>query len=110
MTITWGGIEFTGPHILSKCPTSNDSGLYSIMKKPDPISKPDTYTIIYFGESEDFSQRITSSHHKYDCWKKQAGSENGIYYGLNILPSSTEEKRREIESQLIEKYHPTCND
>lgn len=109
MTITWGGIEFTGPHMLSFCPTGNSSGLYAIMIKPDPTNEPNTYTIIYFGETENFEERLTSSHHKYDCWNQRIGSDGEIYYGLHIMPNSTEEQRRELEGLLIEKHNPICN-
>lgn len=110
MTITCAGISFTGPHMLSYCPTGNSSGLYAIMIKPDPTSAPDTYTIIYFGESGNFEERLSSSHHKYDCWSKRSGPDGEIYYGLHIMKNSTEEQRRELEAQLIERYKPVCND
>jgi len=110
MTIKWGGIQFTGPHNLDSCAMPNESGLYSIMIKPDPDNKPNTYTVVYFGESENFQDRLTSSHHKYDCWKKQVGSDNAIYFGLYVMSNSSEETRRELEAQLIQKIRTTCND
>lgn len=110
MTITWGGIQFTGPHFLSSCNMPDSSGLYAIMVKKDPTNKPSNYTIVYFGQTSNFEERVSTSHHKYDCWQEQTGSDNEIFYGLNVMPNSTDEEREELESQLIKKYNPICND
>ncbi len=109
MTIKIGNVDFTGPHFLSGCPTGNSSGLYAIMIKPDPNTKPDTYTLIYIGETSNFENRLTGSHHRYDCWKRQAGSEDKIFYGLHIMDSSTEQQRLNLETSLIQQYDPICN-
>jgi len=110
MTITWGEVQFTGPHILNSCEIPNQSGLYAIMVKEDPINQPKNYTIIYFGESENFSERVTSNHHKFDCWTKQVGSDNLIFYGLHIMENSTEEQRGGLELKQINRFNPSCND
>ncbi|MGI0007351.1 MAG: GIY-YIG nuclease family protein [Nitrosotalea sp.] len=109
MTIAIGNAQFTGPHFLTACPTGNSSGLYAIMIKPDPVSKPDDYTLIYIGETSNFEERLTTSHHRYDCWKRQAGSEDKIFYGLHVMKSSTEAQRLDLESDLIQQHDPICN-
>ena len=105
MTIVWDNIEFTGPHSLSSCEMPESSGVYAIMTQ----SSPNRYTVIYFGESSNFNERINSSHEKYDCWKSKSGSKWGIYFGLHVMPNSTVEQRRRLESRLIQNLSPSCN-
>lgn len=106
MTITWSKTEFNGPHSLSQCGMPTSSGLYAIMIQ----TVSNTYKIVYFGESSNFNERVNLSHHKYDCWINQSGSENKIYFGLHVMPNSTPDQRRELESFLIQKFNPNCND
>lgn len=110
MTINWGGVEFSSPELMSFWDPPRRSAIYSIMKKPDPINKPDTYTILYFGESEDLSDRGFSTHHKRQCWINQAGSLANVHVGVHLMPGSTANERRQVESSLVNRYHPACND
>lgn len=81
------------------------------MFKPEPQNKPNTYRLIYFGESGNLSDRgFYRSHHKFRCWLDQAGVESNIYIGIYKMPSSTPDQRRNIESSLINEYNPICND
>jgi hypothetical protein len=105
MTIVWGETGFRGPHLFGSCMMPTSSGVYAIMIKTDS----NTYKIIYFGESSKFDERITSFHHKYDCWKRQAGSDIGIYFGLHVMPTSTLDYRLQLESSLIQRFNPVCN-
>ena len=103
MTIKLGGIEFTGPHYLDHCNVPESSGIYAIMIHTDA----NNYEIIYVGESSNLSERLTTSHHKYDCWKKYGET---IHYGLYVMSNSTQERRMEFEGQLINLLKPKCND
>ncbi|MFB5620433.1 MAG: hypothetical protein ACE5RC_04815 [Nitrosopumilus sp.] len=103
MTITIQGLEFTGPHYLDHCTLPSSSGIYSIMIE----TTTNTYSIIYVGETSDFSERLTTSHHKYDCWKPHGVT---LHYGLYMMPSSTSEQRTDLESKLISAINPPCND
>jgi hypothetical protein len=68
------------------------------------------YRIIYFGESENLSQRgFLAGHHQYECFLKQAGSENNLYIGTYEMPNSTQDDRRNVEQSLIRQYDPVCN-
>lgn len=109
MTITWGNVKFEGPYPITEWEPPNRAAVYAIMIKPDPVNKPKTYRIIYFGQSSNLSERgFYRSHHSYECWLEQAGKESNIYIGIYRMPNSTEEERRNIEQRLITEYEPVC--
>lgn len=111
MPITWGDVKFDGPYLITEWDPPYRAAMYAIMMRPDPINKPDTYHILYFGESSNLSERgFYRSHHKYQCWLEKAGSESNIYIGIYAMPSSTQEQRTEVEQRLVAQYKPACND
>ncbi len=113
MEITWGNIKFDGPYPITKWDPPYRASVYAIMIKPDPIEKPKTFRIIYFGESSNLSERgFYKSHHKYQCWMQQARSESNIYIGIYKMPDSTQQQRKKVEQELINQYKPkpVCND
>jgi len=66
------------------------------------------HNILYFGETEDFSERgIDFSHHKYKCWTYN-GYQKQLYVSIHRVYS--EDVRRNREQELIAKYNPDCND
>ena len=110
MSITWGNVSFDGPYPITNWDPPYRAAVYAIMIKPDSKSKPDTYRILYFGETSNLSQRgFYRSHHKYDCWIKQAGSESNLYIGIHLMPTSTAAERQKVEAALVSQYNPVCN-
>jgi hypothetical protein len=111
MSITWGNVKFDGPYPITNWDPPYRAAVYAIMMKPDSKNKPNTYRILYFGESSNLSERgFYRSHHKYDCWIREAGSESNLYIGIHLMPNSTAEDRKKVESTLISQYNPVCND
>jgi len=111
MTIKWGDVEFEKPYSITDWEPPYRAAVYAIMMKRKPQEEPHKYTIVYFGESSNLSERgFYRSHHKYDCWVREAGSEDNLYIGIHRMPDSTDEQRREVESDLISQYKPACND
>lgn len=110
MSITWGNKTFNGPYPITNWDAPDRAGVYAVMIRLDPPNEPDTYRIIYFGESGDLSERgFCKSHHKYHCWIDKAGSESNLYIGIHLMPNSTVEDRKKTESGLVNKYNPICN-
>lgn len=74
----------------------------------DPIQ--DNYPLLYVGESGEVEVRLTSSHHKYNCWIKNVI--DGLYVGIRSMPSFlyAKEQRKAEERGLIKGYKPICND
>ena len=111
MSIKWGNVDFNGPYSIALWDPPYRAALYAIMIKPDQYNKPETYQIIYFGESSNLSERgFYSSHHKYNCWVEQAGSLSNLYIGIHAMPNSTKDERTKLETALIAKFKPACND
>lgn len=110
MTITWGGIQFSEPESLSVWDPPFRAAVYAIMLQPDPIGNPTSYRILYFGESGNLEERGFDSHHKRQCWVDQVNSINDLFIGIHLMADSTAEQRRDLESILLGKYNPACND
>jgi excinuclease UvrABC nuclease subunit len=105
MSITWGNTEFSGPYLLTRYTIPQAAGVYAIMER----LADGRYRILYFGETSNFEERITSFHHKFQCWKRQAGSIDNVYFGLHGMSYSTQNQRLQLESELIQQYNPSCN-
>ncbi|MFQ6060289.1 MAG: hypothetical protein ACE5KV_03190 [Thermoplasmata archaeon] len=111
MTVHIGGREFDGPVQIDEWNPPRKVAVYAIMMRQDPIRRPDSYLPLYFGQSENLSERgFLRSHHKFGCWIKEAGSTKNLFIAVHSMPHSAEAERRRFESQLISKYHPVCND
>lgn len=60
--------------------------------------------ISYIGETSDYSTRGYSNHHKRKCIEAYSSNE----FGMCPLTVS-DDKRLQIESDLIDRYDPPCN-
>ena len=113
MTIVWGKskeIRFEGPHLITRWDPPLRAAIYAIMMKSDHVNEPHTYTILYFGESGNLSERgFYKNHQAYDCWINKAGGESNLFIGIYMMPNSIEHERKKIEQELISEYSPTCN-
>jgi len=112
--IIFGGFSFSEPTFLPSTPTAVDvflgqSGLYVILVY-DPSCTPRPFRVLYFGESENIQMRATGTHENFSHWRAQAGPIAQIYRALCPLFSSTKLERQQVESSLIAKYTPPCNE
>jgi hypothetical protein len=112
--INFGGYSFSEPTILPSTPTAVDvflgqSGLYAILVH-DPSCTPRPFRVLYFGESDNIKTRATGTHENFSRWRTQAGPVTQIYRSLCPLSSATKLKRQQVESALIAKYAPPCNE
>lgn len=106
MAIEWSGVEFSGPVQIADWEPPQGAGVYVIMM---PGSQEGYYKLIYVGESENLADRgFYRSHHNFRCWMDQAGSLDRIFIGLYLMPNSTPEQRREIESRVIGTSQLPC--
>lgn len=111
MSTIWGETEFEGPFPMEEWNPPRNAAVYAIMMRPDSISKPNTYRVIYFGESGNLSDRgFLRSHEKFGCWINAAGSTANLYIGIHQMPGSTASQRGSLESKLVAQYRPACND
>jgi len=76
--------------------------VYVLANRQKKVKGHYTYSIIYIGETDDLSESLTN-HHKASClsrYKKNA---------ICIYGENNEQKRLEIESDLLGNYAPPCN-
>jgi hypothetical protein len=107
--IYFGNYQFSDPECLLNWTTSEKSGIYAILVK-DSTSRSNPYKAIYFGESEDMSERgFFKSHYRYERWILEAGNEADLYISVFPMQNSTSELRQGIEAFLIKYYQPSCN-
>ena len=79
------------------------AGLYIFAKRY--IENGNKYfSLSYIGETGDYSTRGYSNHHKRKCIENHDCNEYGI-----LLLNVDEDKRKEIEADLIETNNPPCN-
>ena len=110
MSIVWDNYEFDGPWSLNTWNPLYRAGVYAIMCKPDPLTQPDMYQIIYFGQTKNYTKRgFPSKHQSSLCWINQAGNQLNLYVGVYRMPKSTRDQRRLVESELIHIFRPACN-
>ncbi len=110
MSINWGNLEFDGPTPAEDWVAPSRAGLYAIYRKADPQGRPNVYTVIYFGESGNLSDRgFWRSHHRFGCWINQAGSTKNLFIGVHLMPASSEPQRKAAEGALLKEYDPVCN-
>lgn len=111
MPIHIGGREFEGPFQMEAWNPPRKAAVYAIMTRQDPTARPTSYLPVYIGQSENLYDRgFLRSHHKFGCWMREAGSTGNLFIAVHPMPNSTEGDRQRIESQLISKYRPVCND
>ena len=103
-SITCDGLEFTDP-VIGFSDVEPGMGVYAIMRR---IWKNNAfhYDILYIGQTNDFEDRLTSNHEKYDCWLEHT---NIVYHALYHMPHTTKSERESVENRLIHCYLPPCN-
>jgi len=62
-----------------------------------------SHTQIYVGQTSDLSERF-NAHHKWDCFTKNSANCACIH------GEERESVRLRIEGDLVDNYHPCCND
>jgi len=106
--IKYGRFKFTGPNSLRTWQPLKVAGVYAILALDKSLNPP--FNPIYFGESEDFSERgFLKSHHRFKCWIREAKSLENLFISTHIMPIQEEDERKAIEAELIKEYDPACN-
>lgn len=110
MSFVLNNIEFSEPEPLIQWNPPNRAGLFAIMI-PNKTVKPKPLEVVYLGESGNLNDTILSSHQKKQSWLLQAANnEHDLFISTYLMPKSTEEQRRAIESALINHFKPPCNE
>ncbi|HEV8413028.1 MAG TPA: TIR domain-containing protein [Bryobacteraceae bacterium] len=88
-------------------PLVGGAGIY-VLLAADSTWQPRQYRPLYFGETENFSQRVSTSHEHYGDWKRAAGS-SLLYVAQLPMYGSTQQDRRLVEKALVDWYDPPVN-
>ena len=96
------GHEFTKATQLETWEGTDRGGIYSIMY----ITPGNMFSILYIGQTSEFSARGIKSHEKIPCCNKN--SNNSVLY-ISILYVNNYSSRKLIEEELIREYNPPCN-
>ena len=63
------GYPFDGPRVLGGLTPPSAAAVYAVMYKPDPVTKPENYAVIYVGHADDLSAELFPfKHPKAPCW------------------------------------------
>ncbi len=109
MTIQYGNYVFSEPVQIDNWTPTYRAGIYAILKPGRSVS-PKPFAVLYFGESGNlFDRGFFRAHHRYLCWLREAGLERNLYIAVYLMPDSTPDQRRAVESALISQYGPICN-
>ena len=94
------------PFRLRRSPVS--PGIYTILML-DRAWDTTEYEVIYVGECDDFSRRVTRVHERYGDWLTEAGGLDNLFVSFCPKPLLPEAQRRAAKSSLIDHYSPVCN-
>ena len=78
-------------------------GVYIITRREKGTDNGYSHVHIYIGQTGDLSERF-DSHHKASCFSNHNAN------SICVFREDNEQRRLEIESDLLDKYSPPCND
>jgi len=99
-----GNYTFTEPVPVADGIDCECEGVYAILGPA--AGKPGYFDVIYFGQTKNAGQRITSSHERWGCWHRRAARPSVAFHHMR---NSTQAQREARESELIAQYDPPCN-
>lgn len=71
--------------------------VYLVLRQGNP-----SHDLLYVGQTDDLSARF-DNHHKQPCFDRKGRTH------IAVLVEPSEPKRLRIESDLVQKYQPSCN-
>ena len=70
----------------------------------------DSFNIIYAGDCDKTEEKnFFTNNSDFQCWIKNAGSEDSLYLAILPMFESSESQRKGIVSKIRLRYHPPCN-
>ncbi|MQA13923.1 MAG: hypothetical protein GEV09_07015 [Pseudonocardiaceae bacterium] len=107
---TLAGYSFEGPRVLAGWTPPETAGVYAILYKPDPDTKPDKYAVIYVGHSDNLAEEgFPFKHPRAACWTKRAGSRWKVHICTYDVGVGARGHREMIAQELTAIYDPHCN-
>jgi hypothetical protein len=105
------GYAFSGPRVLGSWTPPARPGVYTVLYKPDPETKPEAYAVIFVGHADDLAaEGFPFRHRRAPCWVKRAGSKWKVHIAYLEVPGGNRPHRELITNELVAVYHPFCNE
>jgi hypothetical protein len=108
---TLAGYSFEGPRLLAGWTPPERAGVYAVLYRPDPDTKPERYGVIYVGHSDDLTNEgLPFRNPASPCWLKRVdGDRFGLYVCTLEAPGALASHREQIVQELVAVYRPGCN-
>lgn len=104
------GYPFEGPRVLAGWTPPARPGVYAIISRNDPINKPQQFSVIYVGHSDDLSTAgFPFRHPAAQAWIKRAGNKFNLHVAYYEIPGGLASHREQICRELMAVYQPSCN-
>ncbi|MFC1608106.1 anti-sigma factor family protein [Candidatus Latescibacterota bacterium] len=98
------------PQMIENWEPTGEAGIFAIMHRPDPENKPETFNIVYLGQSH---KLLVTSHPWISQQKRRlissTGSPDNIFIAVRYMPESSQKERNQIKRALIRKFKPQFN-
>ena len=108
---TLAGYAFEGPRVLAGFTAPERPGVYAILYRPDAMTSPERYGVLYVGHSDDLSkERLPFRHPQAPCWLKRVKDDKFKLHICHLeAPGANSAHREQIAHELIAFYRPGCN-
>ena len=104
------GYPFEGPRVLAGFVPPERPAVYAIITRNDPTNKPQEFSVIFVGHSDDMSKSgFPFKHPAAQSWIKRAGNKFNLHIAYYEAPGALPSHREQICRELMAVYQPSCN-
>jgi len=105
------GYSFEGPRLLGGWTPPSRPAVFAIMYKAEPDTKPDKYSVIYVGHSDNLAEAgFPFKHPRANCWIERAGTRWKLHICTYEVVGWARSHREMIANELTAIYDPHCNE
>ena len=105
------GYPFEGPRALAGWTAPATPAVYAIFSRNDVEGKPQEFSVIYVGHSDDLSKvGFPFKHSRSPAWIARAGGKFNLHVAWFEIPSGTAAHREVMCQELMAIYNPSCNE
>ena len=105
------GYAFDGPRLLGGWTPPARAGVYAVLYRPEPVSRPQRYAVVYVGHADDLAAvGFPFRNPQAPCWVSRAGSRWKVHVATYDVAGGGRPHREQIARELIAVYHPHCNE
>ena len=103
-------IRFTGGEPLKEWQPSAGAAVYAVTYQQDPVGRPKSHSVVYFGETADLSKQFPAIREELRSWWENDGVASGdLFVFYHEMPGSSQLERENVQHQLVLEYEPRGN-